>query len=151
MDESAEKLIERLKQHANKYHWHGYTHSNCRSRKFNGQRQSGQSFYRMCLKTIIPDKLINIQINRVYKTGYWAADREEFDPQKHFYWYELIIEDALKRNGAKTIISLDCKKDSEDIAIFQELFETILKFSVFPDKYIPGSNKNVLTLLLEAI
>jgi hypothetical protein len=151
MNESAKKLIERLKQRANKYHWHGYTHSNCRSSKFNGQRQSGQAFYRMCLRTIIPDKLITIQINRVYKTGYWKADREEFDPQKHFYWYELSIIDELKRNGNKTIFSLDCQKDSADIAIFQELFEAILKVSIFPDKFVEGSNENALIQLIAAI
>jgi len=151
MNESVKKLIEHLKLQAKKYYWHGYTHSNCRSRKFNSQRQSGQAFYRMCLKTIIPDKLITIQINRVYKTGYWKADREEFDQQKHFYWYELIINDELKRNGNKTILSLDCKKDNADIAVFQELFEAILKVSIFHDKLIEGSKENAINQLIAAI
>jgi hypothetical protein len=151
MNESVKELIEHLKKQAGKYHWHGYTHSNCRSKKFNNQRGNGQAFYRMCLKTIIPDKLITIQINRVYKTGYWSANKEEFDPQKHFHWYELSIIDELKRNGNKTIFSQDCQKDGADIAIFQELFATILKVSIFSDKLVEGSKENTLIQLIAAI
>ena len=149
MIESTKKLIAHLKQQAHKYNWHGYTHSNCRSRKY--QRKSGEAFYRTCLKTIIPDKLITIQINRVYISGYWKSEKEDFDSEKHFYWYELIILDELKRNGNKTIFSIDCQKESEDAAVFQELFVAILKLSIFHDKIIEGSKENALNLLLSTI
>ncbi len=151
MNKPIKKLIEHLKIQAKKYHWHGYTHTHCRSRKHNGQRLSGLAFYRVCLKTIIPDKLITIQINRVYQAGYWHVNREEFDPQKHFYWYELVITDELKRNGNKTILSLDCMRDEADIAIFQELFDAILKLSIFNDKLIEGSKENAIYQLMAAI
>ncbi len=151
MEESIKKIIERLKTRSLKYDWHGYTHSNCRSKRFNHRKISGQAFYRMCLTTIVPKIHIIIQINRVYQTGYWKKDKEEFDQQKHFFWYELKISEVMKKNGHKTILDVICAKEDPDIDLFQNLFDEILKLTNFEDKLIEGSSKKALDALISVI
>jgi len=146
MNPVEKKLIAHLKNKSVDYYWYGYIHR--RSSCWNLKLEKDQACYRINFQTVIKGQIL-IKLTLLYIASYWEF--EDFDANKHQYWFELNLTDLLAMSGKKTICALIFKPESPDLADVYELFKVINQKAHFLGKENEVSREKALTLAIQMI
>lgn len=137
------KLLGFLSNGPERFNWRGWKCRRYRSQFFY-LKEKNKEWCTIGMMTITPKLFFKISLKLWHEAPY-RDFKYQFDPNRDFHWYELIVTDELMSSGKKSICHLIVPKGENYYGLLENLFRQIQPMAIFSEEAKSGaSDKKIL-------